>query len=169
MRFVEHRLRDEPLGEEHLRALVRAPREFEVGALGLDDVLFELRLGGFERRPSRQQVRFRSADDRRELIFVELDEDVTFLDRVVDVDMKGLDDAVGFRFDLDLGDGLDLPGRHDRADHRPAFDRREPGRIDVGRRAFQRPKTDNAGDGQNAEADDQVQRFSGFLHSRSHT
>ena len=53
---------------------------------------------------------------------------------VIHVHEQPLDDAVGLRLDLDLGDRLHLAGGHDGADHRSAFDRRQAGRVEVGRR-----------------------------------
>ena len=49
------------------------------------------------------------------LLLVELGEDLALFDLGVDVGVKAGDDAGGFGFDLDLGDGLDLAGGDDGA------------------------------------------------------
>ena len=88
--------------------------------------------GALERGARGLQVGFGAAQGRLELLSVELDQHIVGLDHAVDVHVEGLDDAVGFGFDLDLGDGLDLPGRDDRPDHRAPFGGRQLRRIDAG-------------------------------------
>ena len=126
LRIVERGLRDETLREERPRPLERAPRELDVGPFGFDDVLLELGGGALERRPRRQKVGLRAAELRHQLILVELDEHVAFVDHAVDVDAKRLDDAVRLGLDFDFRDGLDLAGRDDRSDDGAALGRREP-------------------------------------------
>ena len=51
-----------------------------------------------------------SGDLIEDLLLVELREDLALLDMIVDIYVQAGDDAGGFGFDLDLGDGLDLAG-----------------------------------------------------------
>jgi hypothetical protein len=50
-----------------------------------------------------------------DLLLVELGEDLTLLDAIVDVYVEAGDDAGSLGFDLDLGDGLDFAGGDDGA------------------------------------------------------
>ena len=157
--IVERRLRDQVLREQRLRALVGAARELLVRPFRLDDVLLQLRLGAFERRARGQQVGLGAAQRGGELLAIELDEDVAGLHRAIDVGVQDLDDAVRLRLDFDLGDRLDLAGGDDRLDHRAALDRREPRRVDVGRRALQRRETGRAAEDDQGHRGADVQAF----------
>ena len=88
-------------------------RKLLVRAFRFDDVLLQLRLGGFEGGACRLQIRFGPAERGGKLLAIELDEDVAGLHRPIDIGIEDLDNPIRLRLDLDLGDRLDLAGRDD--------------------------------------------------------
>ena len=131
-RLVERLLRHQLLLVERAGAVEGALRERHVGGLGFDLVLGHLRLGGRQRGAGGFEVGAGLAQAGAEVFLVELGQNLTRFHLMIDVSRQALDDAVGLRLDLDLGNRLDLARGHDRPHHRPALDRGEPGGIDVG-------------------------------------
>ena len=64
---------------------------------------------------SRGELGLLRGDLIEDLLLVKLGEDLALFDLIVDVGVEASDDAGGFGFDLDLGDGLDLAGGDDGA------------------------------------------------------
>ena len=108
------------------RAVVRPPRELDLGAFGLDAALLQLCFRRLQRRPGALQCGARFTHPRHQVLAVELDEHGARFDLLIHFDRQKFDDAVGFRFDFDFGDGLDLPGRHDGACECAPLDRGKP-------------------------------------------
>ncbi len=168
VRVIEHRLGDEALSEQRRGPIVGTPGERGIGPLGFDDVLLELRLGGFERGARRLKVRLGTPKGRHELLFVELHQHVAFVHDAIDIHVHHLDDAVRLRFDLDLRDRLDLARRDDGFHDRAALDRRDPRRIDVRRRALQRGEPGHGGHHDDREPATDEQALSRFFRSSTH-
>ena len=98
----------ELLGVQRLGALVVAPRRTRRPAPRPR----RCSSGAAPRRPRSAgvgglEVGPRLAQPARQVLLVELDQDVAGLDDVADVDAQALDDPVGLRLDFDLGDRLD--------------------------------------------------------------
>ena len=67
-----------------------------------------------------------------DLLFIQLRQGLAFLYDIVNVHIQFFHDARGLALDLDLGNGLNLPGGDDRARHITAGDLGEPVGIDGG-------------------------------------
>ncbi len=87
----------------------------QVGGFGVDLVVLDGGGGGAGVGLSGGELGLLRGDLIENLLLVELGEDLALPDAVVDVDVEAGDDAGGFGFDLDLGDGLDLAGGDDGA------------------------------------------------------
>jgi hypothetical protein len=81
--------------------------ERNVGTFGFDFVLLKLSLSGFQVGLGADQRGFGFTDSRGQILFVEFGQHLARPDDVADLNLQLLDDAVGFRFDLDFGDWLD--------------------------------------------------------------
>ena len=90
-----------------------------------------------------------------DLFFVELGQHLTSLHAIARVDKQLFHDSTGLRFDLDLGDGLDLPGRHHALGQIAAFHLRQLGRINLGAAARCRDQASHR-DQNNGNADAHV-------------
>ena len=144
---------------------MRTPRKRDLGALGLDAAFLELRLRRLQRRPRALQRRTRLAHARHQVLAVELDEHGAQIDFLIDLDGQQLDDAVGFRFDFDFGDGLDFSRRDHRPRDRAALDCGESRLRDICRSAQIGGRTPpNRGEGENRDAA-VYSSFSGFRHA----
>ena len=124
VRVLEERGRDEAVGVELAGPLEGALQEGQVGPLGLDLVPLP---GGLRR----EEVRPRLPDRGLELLAVELGQDLALLHLVAVVHEQPLHEAARLRLDLDLGQGLDLPGRHDGAREVALLDRGEARGVDL--------------------------------------
>ena len=168
-RLVERLLRDELLVRERDRPVVHRLGEGHVGGLGFDLVLARLGLGGGERRPGRLEVGAGLAQPCGQVLLVELGQDLAGLDAVIHVHRQPLDDAVGLRLDLDLGDRLDLAGGDHRSGHRAELHRRQARRVDRHRRAVDRRHVgDDRPDAEQRAADRNLPRPCHAIPPRPH-
>ena len=85
-----------------------ATREINVGRLGLDLVLVQLRHRGLIPDFANLKVGVRLPDTCGKILLIELSKHLVSLDDLIDIDEQPLDDAICLRFDLDFGRGFDL-------------------------------------------------------------
>ena len=86
--------------------------ERDIDALGFNFVLFEFGLSRLGIGLGPQQCGASFAQPGGEIVLIQFDKDLTFVNQITGLDFDFLDDAVGLRLDFDLGDGLDSADRH---------------------------------------------------------
>src|SRR5262245_52537262 len=134
-RVVVRLLRQHALLQQPLGAFEIAFGEWDVGAFGFYFVLFKLGLGGFQVGFRADQRGFGFADARGRVFLVEFGQRLSRRDDVAHLNLQLFDDAVGLRFDFDLGDRLDAARGDDRTRDVAALDHGQSRRVNFGRRA----------------------------------
>ena len=95
-----------------LGALIRALQQRNVGTLGVDLGALQVGARAVQAGARCLQLRPRLIDPSLNLVAVEFGEHLPLLHFVAVIDVELFHDAAGLGLDLDLGDGLDLAGRH---------------------------------------------------------
>ena len=85
----------------------------QVGSRGIHAVLLDVGLKGADVGLGSGELSALRVDLGHDLLLIELGQFLAFMDTIIDVGIELLDDAGSLRFDLDFGDGLNLPGGHD--------------------------------------------------------
>ena len=104
----------------------------QVGGGGVHLVLLDVGFVGADIGLGGGQLRALRVHLRHDFLLIELRQLLALVDLVVDVDVELFDDAGGLGFDLDLGDGLDFAGGHDRAGDVAALDLGDAVGVDLG-------------------------------------